>query len=297
MKKIITFICLIAGILALFACTQDNDAGNASGSTPAGEITINPTGELEVIVFSTKKTSAADAILIRTENYNIMIDTSTNKGFKEVKTYFEDHTITTVHCLIVTHFDNDHVGGGDQLFDIAEVKQVIMPKYGKKSKQFEQFTDAMNEHGLIPTILTEYCNLTFDDAIFSLYPPEKDYYGEDKENDFSIITSLIHGNNKFLFMGDAESERTREYLYQQDIAHQFIKAPYHGRYKEEYGALYRRVNPDFAIITSADKEPADISTLALLESLGVNVYRTSDGTVLAISDGSTIKITQPENNL
>jgi len=292
MKKTLALILAILLIFACPACVQvspdSSQSVSGGGITGQAEDPVTDLGGLEVIVFTTAGISSADAILLRTENHNIMIDTSSKKGFGAVREYLAGHYVTAIDCLVLTHFDKDHIGGAAGLFDIVEVSQVIMPGYQKQSKTYDRMTDAMNACSLEPLILTETLTITFDGAIFTFYPPERDFYGEDEDNDFSIITSVTHGGNSFLFMGDAEGQRTREYLENADISHQFLKAPHHGKFEEEYAELFERVNPAYAVITDGDGDPADNRTLELLSTTGAEIYLTSGGTVMIKSDGYEI---------
>jgi len=298
MKKTLSLILLMFAVLLALTCpacvqvVPDGSQSVSDGITGQSAVALVAHGELETVVFSTANAESSDAILLRTENCNIMIDTSSKEGFARVREYFSVQEITSVDCLIITHFDKDHIGGASDLLSLYEVGQVIMPGYEKQSKRYDQMTAAMNERAIEPLILTDRLSLLFDDAEFTLYPPERDFYGQDNDNDFSVITSVAHGENRLLFMGDAEGPRTLEYLKSGDIAHDFLKAPHHGKFEAEYAELFERVCPLCAVITDGADQPADERTLELLRATGAEIYKTTGGTLSIKSDGNELTVMQ-----
>ncbi|MEG2118907.1 MAG: hypothetical protein RRY53_01030, partial [Pseudoflavonifractor sp.] len=52
------------------------------------------------------------------------------------------------------------------------------------------------------------------------------------------------------------------------------------------------VKPEFGVICSSNKHPADGQTLELLKDQNVQSWQTKDGNVTVISDGSQIEIHQ-----
>ena len=68
----------------------------------------------------------------------------------------------------------------------------------------------------------------------------EDDYGEDEENDFSLVVRLTHGDVRFLFAGDAENARLAELLDEGDLASDVLKVPHHGRYARPERRLLRR---------------------------------------------------------
>ena len=143
-----------------------------------------------------------------------------------------------------------------------------------------------------PTYLKSNMSFTFDDVLFEAYPPLKEVYAEE-DNDYSIVISVTHGANKFLYAGDAEKERIGE-LYSQidDLAHAFLKVPHHGVYNKATTKFIQTVAPKYAVITCGKNDPPDDETIQALANIGCQVYLTPEGAVTAVSDGSTITVTQ-----
>ncbi len=255
--------------------------------TPKAEVPA-PTGEFN---FSVLKAGQADAIILTTQNHSVIIDCGEKDDGDEVVKYLKDNNIDTVDYLFITHFDKDHVGGVPEVLDNVKAGQIITPDYKGTNKEYENYLSSVSEHNYTPISLTENISFTLDDTLFEVYAPQKRSYAEG-DNDFSLAISITHGENKFLFTGDAEQERLTEILRQASGEYDFLKVPHHGRYNKKTEEFLQTINPDYAVITSSDKNPAESETLSALKDVGSEIYETRNGDVTVISDGKTIKIFQ-----
>ena len=113
------------------------------------------------------------------------------------------------------------------------------------------------------------------------------------DNDFSLITTLRFGANRFLFLGDAEKARLEEFMNTSTLSvYQAIKLPHHGDYYKAIKTLLDKTVPE-AVVTCIDNETnMDASLVTLLKEKGIPSYLTCDGTVRLISDGKTVSIDQ-----
>ncbi|MCL2813542.1 MAG: MBL fold metallo-hydrolase, partial [Oscillospiraceae bacterium] len=210
----------------------------------------------------------------------------------------------------------DHIGGADTIIKNFGVKKVIVPNYGKQSKQYSQFVSAMLKMKLESDILTETMEFTLDNTEFTLYPPLLEYYdynslGDENdenddtesdipnENDFSIVVRAEHGENNFLFAADAAKGRLGELMANEDIMavkYDFLKVPYHGRYSKRSLEFIDAVKPKYAVITcSADSgdKSGDQRVISALEKNGAEVYLTPNGGVYCVSNGYAMSMIQP----
>ena len=140
--------------------------------------------------------------------------------------------------------------------------------------------------------LSGNASFELDGASFSIDVANADSYGENEENDFSLVTSLRFGQVSFLFAGDAENARLAELLNEGGLSHDVLKVPHHGKAEKLSAAFFRAVSPDYAVITSDEKNPEDEVVPALLRQLGAEVFLTREGTVTALTDGESIRLTQ-----
>jgi beta-lactamase superfamily II metal-dependent hydrolase len=263
--------------LSLCACAEKNTA-------------VIPTvsGEFCTTVLDTGK---SDAIILNTENHCVVIDCGEKGDGKDILSFLSENNIESVDYLFITHFDKDHVGGAAKVINGISIKNIVTPDYVGSNDEYKSFIKAAQKNEISPINLTEDMSFTLDDCSFSVYPPQKSSYSE-PDNDFSLVISVKHGENSFLFAGDCESQRLRELKGQLDLKHSFLKVPHHGRTDPESETFFKEVSPEYAVITCSEKQYADTEVLDSLDRLGAKVYLTTLGTVTAVSNGRTIEIRQ-----
>ncbi|WP_313894819.1 MBL fold metallo-hydrolase [Psychrobacillus sp.] len=273
MKKIL--IVLVS--LLLFGCVEEKK------ETVTSENNLN----LEMTIF---KIGKADSILITVGEKHILIDTGEDEDGDEVLEYLTEHGIETIDYLILTHFDKDHIGGANTILNNSNVLQVIAPNYTKNSRQYNEYTAALIKNDISATILNAKLSVILGSAKMTISPAEKRSYKQD--NDYSLVVSIEHGYNSFLFAGDAEEVRLAELIEQGNLAYTFLKVPHHGRFNNKSTEFIQEVRPKYAVITSSDKNPEDDKIMDVLESVGAAVYTTRNGNISVVSDGKTIAIQQ-----
>ena len=245
-------------------------------------------GEYKTTILRSGK---ADAIVLKTQNHTVVIDTGEKNDGDEIIEYLKINGISEIDYLIITHYDKDHIGGAPELMAGIKINEVIVPSYEGNNTEYTAFTTALSSLNVTPTRLTANMSFTLDDVLFELYPAQKSQYNEE-DNDYSIVTSVTHGKNTFLYAGDCETERLSELPDQMEMSHTFLKVPHHGVYCSGMDEFIKSVSPQYAVITDSAKKPADAETLSILEAAGATVFSTQNGTVTALSDGANITVTQ-----
>jgi len=259
-------------------------------------------GEMEVIVFGLRR---ADSVLITTQNHAVMIDTGENRHGQAIVNYLRSQDITSLDYLVITHFDRDHVGGAHHIVDAIDVQTVVVPNYSRESRHIANLQRAMADANLTPVILTEPLRFTLDHAVFVIDPAQIPYFAfgsasDDDDlqddgnqegpraNNFSIVISIVHGENAFLFTGDAQSRRMREVLENEEmqrIDFDFLKVPRHGRYMSRSSEFVEAIRPRYAVVTDSYERPADGELLEVLDAIDAHSFFARDVGVHVISDG------------
>lgn len=269
---------LLALMLLLTACGAKK-APDAGGSA----------AELTVQFFDAGK---ADAILLTTANSAVLIDAG-EKGFgKTILAYLEDQGIEKLDYLIVTHFDQDHVGGAAKVINNIAVGAVLQSNRPKDSEEYEKYVKALDNAGIEPLTVRDAYAFTLDGVTYAVDPPRKNSYAEDESNNSSLIVSVTNGENRFLFTGDAQTERLAEFLDANDTAYDVLKLPHHGKDEPLMSALLESTGPAYAVITSSDDEPESATVVGELERAGVTVLLTREGAVTLRSDGNRIEVSR-----
>lgn len=243
---------------------------------------------MEVLFFNAGK---ADATLIRTENSTVLIDTGKNKFGKEIVHHLLENGIEYIDVLFITHFDKDHVGGADTVMENIEIGMIVEPSYHSDAKQYEQYRETIEAYSIPVETLKRNAVLELDGIRYTIDVANRTDYGKDEENDFSLVISMQHGENTFLFAGDAENPRLGELIVEGVGRHDVLKVPHHGREEKLSAAFFDAVQPAFSIITSDREEPEDEQVVRMLRKYG-EVFLTREGAAACISDGQTIQITQ-----
>jgi len=244
--------------------------------------------ELEMIFFNAGK---ADACLLKTENSTVLIDTGKNKFGKEIVSYLEENRINEIDVLFITHFDKDHVGGADKVLEEITVHQIYEPDYTSDSKQYVQYKEAVASSGAEVITLSQNAAFELDGVTYVIDVANQKYYGEDEENDFSLVISARHGEKAFLFAGDAENPRLSELLMEGVGNHDLLKVPHHGKAENLSASFFEAVMPAYSIITSDEEDLEEASVVNALKQYG-KVYLTHYGSVKVFSDGTSLTVEQ-----
>lgn len=234
----------------------------------------------------------ADAILLYTEDAAVLVDAGVNKSGEDIVADLHARGIERLDALIITHFDKDHVGGADKVIEGVEIARVLEPDYEKDSKQFRQYREALYEAGLQAEAFAENVEFALDGCNFAIDVANASDYGEDEENDFSLVVRVTHGAVRFLLAGDAENARLAELLDEGDLQSDVLKTPHHGRYAALSAAFFQAVSPEYAVITSDAEDLEDAETVYALELAGARVLLTREGTVEMTSNGDAVRIVE-----
>lgn len=279
-KRVFTFV-LSAALLLLGGCKQKPQQVSAPEVTGSFSITVLDVGK-------------ADAILLQTANKTVVLDAGNKGDGKDIEKLLEGQQITKIDTLIISHFDKDHVGGASRLFKHLEVGEVYLPDYAGTCEEYFDFCKKLEDVSITPMKLPmgEQRVWQYDDVSFRLDAAQKNDYGKHEENDFSLCLYLQHGDNTFLFAGDAEEARQEEIMGYDFGAVTFLKFPYHGNYLPTTEKFLDACSPKYAVICCSEKEPAQSQTIKTLQDRGIQAFYTQNGEVHIASDGKNISVTQ-----
>ena len=131
------FCCLLATVLLLSLC----GCGTVAQTPTAAQTDVSP-APLAVYFFDAGK---ADAILLTTESAAVLIDCG-EKGFGSTITdELAARGIAKLDLLIVTHFDQDHVGGAAKVIGTVEIGEVLQSNCPKDSGEYKKYVRALKK--------------------------------------------------------------------------------------------------------------------------------------------------------
>lgn len=244
--------------------------------------------DFKIYVFNAGK---ADAIIISKNNKYIMIDTGEESLSDEILEYFKNNNISKLEYLIITHFDKDHVGSASTVIDNIEVGEVLQSNYIKESDYYDNYIKSLEKKNIKPITVEGEYGFFIDGVKFVVNGPNE-IYDKEESNNSSLIVSIKNKDNKFLFMGDSENARIKDFLSSNNETFDFIKMPYHGNYLKRIDDLIEQIKPKYSVITCSKKEGCDKKILKLLDEYDVDSYLTCDGSISISSNGKKIKVLQ-----
>ncbi len=318
MKKILSVLLVLSAILSFTACTTEENTASTAESKELSDTNVSSSvstdistelsnddigyvdeGEMKIRCF---KVGKADATVIRTRNHVVLIDTATDDKGTKIVEYLNEKGISKIDYLIISHFDKSEVGGADAVLRLVKTENIIQPDYVKDSTQYREYINEAKLSGANITSLTKPMTLELDGVQFHIYPAQQNAYLEDSDNNFSVGVTVVHGENSFLFAGDAMSARMKEIMeYNRDTlginAFTYLKAPSNGAYCEgTYGidtaAFAEWAKPIYVSISCSTKNPAEQAAVDAYTNAGAKVYYTMDGNIKMTSDGDTVEVVQ-----
>lgn len=232
------------------------------------------------------KVGKADGIVLQTAAHTVIIDCGEKSDGKKMVDFLEENGVKTIDYMILTHHDQDHIGGAAKVLKNFTVQNVIAADYTEDSSEYRKLTDAMQAQNLTFQMPDESMTFTLDDAVFTIYPHEGADYADGFDNNCSLVTKIVHHDNTLLFTGDAMQERLSEIMDIGDC--DLLKVPYHGRDIANLPAFLDAVTPEYAVI-STSKDYLSENVLASLQERNVQTFVTcQDGNITAVSDGREI---------
>lgn len=249
----------------------------------------NENYNLKIYFFNAGK---ADSILISNNGKYILIDTGEEELGSTILSYLKNNNITKLDYLIITHFDKDHVGSAAAIINEIEVEHVLQSNCPKESEYYDNYISALEEKGISAETISGDMTFELSDLKITVNGPEK-IFDNNESNNSSLIVSMNYKNTNYLFMGDAQNDRIKDFIKNHDsIKYDFIKIPYHGNYQKQLDNLLEWSNPQYGVITCSDEEPDTTETEKLLKEMNIEYYLTKNGPILITSNGINIKINQ-----
>ena len=249
---------------------------------------------------------ATSTLIVLPNNQSMIIDTgstdSEDEFIESVNLILSHHKIKEIDYLVLTHSDEDHVGGAEILLKQFQVFNVFRPKILSKSKaeievseQYKVVTTNIYSRVISAVYEEPNCEVEFvEDRTFLIgseieikfFSCQKDTYSQ--TNAYSPFVSISCYSRTFLFTGDATAEREEEFVNMiQDenleMKVDFLLVSHHGSKYSTTNEFLAATNPKYAFISAGDNYHPTTEVINRLKNQGVEeIYCTKTCGMLAV---------------
>lgn len=283
-------VCMLLILLLCSACEVQSDFAESKQQTgQIGEEAESASGRMEVHFIDVGQ---GDATLIICDGHAMLFDTGENDKGVLLQFYLMRQGVDHLDYVIGSHPEADHIGGMDVILLKYDCNQVIMPDVEADTETYRDVLEAMEYRGCQTTVPEIGQIYQLGEAFFTIIAPNKEDYG-DNINNYSVGIKLVHGENAFIFTGDAENPAEKDMLdngifLDADV----LKAGHHGSSDASSAEFVEAVSPRYAVISCGkenDYGHPHKETLDELEAVGAEIFRTDEmGSIIAISDGTEL---------
>lgn len=289
---VIFLIIIIIGVL-MQGDIDNEDLQTETNSSEYANLNINKE-ELNIFYLDVGQ---GDSTFITINGYNMLIDSGNKQDGYYIVQFLKAQNIDRIDYFILTHCDEDHVGGAYKILEELEIGTLYMPNKENDTQTYKNLLESIENNGI-------NVNTNLKESKETVYPLGNANWkilsvdAKNNLNDSSIVVELDYGSTKYLFMGDATT-KVEEMIDWDEV--DVLKVAHHGSDSSTSQQFLDKVKPKYAIISvgidNAHNLP-DEEIIERLKSNNIDIYRTDENnTIWLTSDGTTIYINPLEYNL
>ncbi len=233
------------------------------------------------------------SIIITPDDRVVMIDSGPNESL--ILSYLQNLGISQIDLLIATHAHADHITGMDRIIAKCKPKAFIDPGIPHTTATYQRMITAIDKYNInYYEGISRKINL--GSLTFTILPPATPLIKGSELNNNSVVVRLDFKDFSCLFTGDIEKEREGQLLTESrsNLNVDILKVAHHGSYSSSSPLFIKSVGPKIAVICCGQSNKyghPHQETISLLQSLGIEIYRTDlCGTILIKTDGIEYQI-------
>ena len=187
------------------------------------------------------------ATVVQTRHHTLLFDLGAryrsgfDLGTRVVIPFLRNQGIQQIDALILSHGDNDHVGGGEAVLSVYPIQQ----KYIGGKEQTQWLTQGFQscERGY---------TWVWDKVRFTFLHPDLSQIQYSSGNDASCVLKIDNGIYSVLLTGDIEQAAEQALLsgLPRELKADVVSVPHHGSLTSSSEAFIRAVDPQVAIVSS-----------------------------------------------
>lgn len=187
------------------------------------------------------------SVIIRTQHHTLVYDTGAklsdhfDLGTRVVAPYLQTVGVKYIAALMISHGDNDHIGGARGLLNKISANSIIT----SDPKDLAEYN---------PVICQAGQQWQWDGVIFSVLHPQVGVTNS-KRNDHCCVLMVQAGKHKALLTGDIESISEQQLIlrYGEQLQADVMLVPHHGSKTSSSLEFLQYTKPKFALIPAGYK--------------------------------------------
>jgi competence protein ComEC len=235
-----------------------------------------------------------DATLISADRRNVLVDAGPAYGSwsasRRILPVLAERRINRIDALVLTHPDNDHIGGAAELLLEVPVDQIYTNGEDGWSRTALEVDLAAAQRGksMQPLSAGEILNVAPGVSLTVLSPDSARLADEGTDNEKSLVMRLDADGLSMLLPADIDSAVESELAaWGRGTDVDLIKSPHHGARRSTSNALLAMTTPEVCVISSGRRNPFGHpapEVLARLKAHHVKVHNTArEGTMTFVA--------------
>lgn len=282
-----TIVALIFATLSVW----DGAVGRESGAT------------LDAVFFDVGQGGAT--LLTTPDRNRVLVDAgprSPNGSAAEfvILPYLERWGIQELDAVVVTHPDEDHLGGLPTLLGEVSVDRVIDSGWGAETELYDEFERLLEQSETSRQTVRRGDTLRIDPNIRMqiLAPPRDGRAQIETRNNASVVLHVSYGDVDFLLPGDIEAEAEGDLVqaYAEQLESEVVKVPHHGSSTSSTPGFAKAVSgsetASHAVVSVGRGNQYEMphgTVLSRWEDYGMKVHSTAkEGAVWMRTDGQEV---------
>lgn len=323
-------LAVIAAVIALIVSSQTNrnqEQKPVAQTSSQDSSVVSTVSKVESSEDSEKKVEAVkrngleikyidvgqgnSTLVMLPDGKNLLIDAGSKENGDKLVSYLKNEKIEKIDYLIATNADVNDIGGMPSVIENFDIGRVYAPNIEdiidayetekNVSEVYKSFTEALSSKKLVKLDASSGTHVYFSLSLtVDIISPNDSAYSD--LNNYSTAVLLKYGQQKFIFMSDAENYSEQEIIDNGiDITSDVIMIGNHGSSAASGKSFIKAVAPKYAVISCGANNSEGYphqETLKTLEQNETKVFRTDlNGTITLKSDGmNELKLT-PEKQV
>ena len=239
----------------------------------------------------------ADSTLIKYKNKIMLIDAGNNEDGKNIVKFLKDKGISKLDYIVGTHYDEDHIGGLDDIIENLDIGKFYLSNGGQLGPNYYNLEKAAKKKNLAITIPKVGDKIDFGDVDMEVMAASK--FDGKNDNNASIVIQAKYGSRKYLFMGDLEKQEEAKRKWNEvDV----LKAGHHGSNTSSTQEFLNQVKPKYVFVSAGKNNKyrlPNVKAMERIEKIGAKIFRTdvNESSFWLTSNGNDIDIKEVSINL